>query len=457
MKKNVLTLLGIAAINLVSFSQLKDNGQQIVDQQVKPITGEKDLSTSIGLLCDGKLSTPVIGGNGNQGVMFDVQATNTIVISGFDINLDPGFSDQMTIYSRVGTHVGFESSIVGWTNLGTITVTESGSGVTRINLPLSLEVNPGVVSFYIHGVNLSGIKYSNGTAVGNVLASDANISIKEGTGIGGVFGATYSPRNFEGIIHYCLPQTLSCDSTTTEYNAVNGNNGIFFDISAATNPVQIQQIFADFPTGSNEFNVKLYSRSGTHVGFENSMVGWTLHQDINLLTTQVTDASYSIGNSLGIDIPAGGTRGFYIFSETFAVDYTDDPDPVGTPCNADPNLIIRSGGGSGTLFGGLEFFSRNFNGTIDYCINNLGISEQANSQLILSPNPTSNELTINVEEGNIADIQIVDLLGKICLSKSVTNGISETILDVSSLKNGTYIVKVRTNNNSSVTTKLIKE
>jgi len=457
MKKNLLSLVGIAAINFVGFSQLKDNGQQVIDQQSKPISVEKDLSTSIGLMCDGKLSTPVIGNNGNQGIMFDVEATNTIIISGFDINLDPGFTDDMTIYSRVGTHVGFELSAVGWTNLGTISVTESGAGITRINLPLNLEVNPGVVSFYIHGVTSSGIKYSDGTAIGNVIASDANISIKEGTGIGGIFATTFSPRNFEGIIHYCTPQTLSCDLTTTDFNGVNGNNGIFFDVSAATNPVQIQQIFADFPANPSEFNVKLYSRSGTHVGFENSVVGWTLHADKNLLTTQVTDAAYSIGKSLGIDIPAGGTRGFYIFADNSGLDYTDDPDPVGTPCNTDPNFIIRSGGGSGTLFGGLEFSPRNFNGSIDYCINNLGVSEIANTHLKLSPNPTSNEVTITIEEGNIADLQIIDLLGKKCYSKIIDNSISETTLDVSSLKNGAYFVTVRTNNNATVTTKLIKE
>lgn len=457
MKKNVLALFGIVAINFVGFSQLKDNGQLVVDQQSKPISFEKDLSTSVGLMCDRNLSTPVIGGNGNQGIMFDVEATNTIVISGFDINLSAGFTDDMTIYSRVGTHVGFELSAVGWTNLGTIAVTETGSGITRINLPLSLEVNPGVVSFYIHDLGSAGITYSDGTAIGNVLASDPNISIKEGTGIGGIFSTTFSPRNFEGIIHYCTPQTLSCDLATTDFNNVNGNNGIFFDVSATTNPVQIQQIFGDFPVNPSEFNVKMYSRPGTHVGFENSVVGWTLHEDITLLTTQVNDASYSIGNSLGIDIPAGGTRGFYIFTDWFSLDYTDDPDPVGTPCNTDPNFIIRSGGGSSSLFGGLEFFSRNFNGSIDYCINNVGITEISSSQVQLSPNPASNEVTIAIEEGNIADIQIVDLLGKICLSKSIDNSISETVLDVSSLKNGTYLVTVRTNNNASVTTKLIKE
>lgn len=457
MKKKLLPLFTILAINFAGFSQLKDNGQPIVVNQSAPVSVEKGSLAPVGLLCNGNLATPVLSNNGNQGIMFDVQVTNSVVISGFDINLDPGFSDDMTIYSRVGTHVGFDGSAVGWTNLGAGLATETGSGVSRINLPLSLAVNPGVVSFYIHGVNLSGIRYSDGTAVGNVLASDANITVKEGTGITGIFGGSFTARNFEGNIHYCMPMALVCDTTSTDLNDVNGQNGIFFDVSATANPVEIQNIFCDFPIFSEEFNVKLYSRTGTHVGFENSLVGWTLHLDNTLLTTQVGDFPYAVGNSLGIEIPAGGTRGFYVFADGFGVDYTDDADPVGTPCNSDPNLIIRTGGGSQTIFGGLEYSPRNFNGIIDYCFSNVGVAEITNSQLQLYPNPTNGELTISVEQGKISEIQIVDLLGKNCLSKSLNNGLSETTLDVSSLKDGAYFVTVKTNNNVTVTTKLIKK
>ncbi|MBL0341204.1 MAG: hypothetical protein IPP71_09880 [Bacteroidetes bacterium] len=61
---------------------------------------------------------------------------------------------------------------------------------------------------YVHGS--AGIQYSNGTAVGNIFAQDANIEFKEGSG-GAYFNVTNSPRVFNGRIMY----SAGCESSRT--------------------------------------------------------------------------------------------------------------------------------------------------------------------------------------------------------------------------------------------------
>ena len=56
------------------------------------------------------------------------------------------------------------------------------------------------------------MNYTNGTALGAVFSSDANIEILEGSGKGYPFGATFSPRVFNGIVNYTA--SGGCGSST---------------------------------------------------------------------------------------------------------------------------------------------------------------------------------------------------------------------------------------------------
>ena len=48
------------------------------------------------------------------------------------------------------------------------------------------------------------VNYTNGVAVGGVVGSDANLSIRSGFGRGSAFGGDFSPRNFNGSITYTI-------------------------------------------------------------------------------------------------------------------------------------------------------------------------------------------------------------------------------------------------------------
>ena len=144
--------------------------------------------------------------NGQDGIMFDVVALNNISIVCFDANFDPGTFDY-EIYYKFGTAQGFQGNPGAWTLVGNgFGVTSAGnSNPTPLNLNSSIGVCGGDrVAFYITntGPGSANANYTNGTAINNVYASDANLQVREMYGKSYPFANSYSPRVFNGTIHY---------------------------------------------------------------------------------------------------------------------------------------------------------------------------------------------------------------------------------------------------------------
>ncbi|HEX5001215.1 MAG TPA: GEVED domain-containing protein, partial [Bacteroidia bacterium] len=156
------------------------------------------------------LTTTFAGGNGFDGNMFDITAINTATIDSFAANFNSG-SGTAEIWYRPGTYVGHTTSNAGWILAGTASYTSSGNGApgTLINVNVNVTIPAGsTYGFFVYGTG--GITYTNGSAVGAVFASDANIQFKEGHG-GGYFNLTNSPRVFNGRIIY----HTGCEGTRT--------------------------------------------------------------------------------------------------------------------------------------------------------------------------------------------------------------------------------------------------
>jgi hypothetical protein len=157
------------------------------------------------------LLTTMNAGNNHRGNMFDLTAINTVTITSFDGS--PMATTGIEIYYRVGTHVGFETSSAGWTLLGTAAnVVPLGSPTpTPFPIPVNVTIPAGqTYSFYVTSTNTAvSLNYSNGTARGNVFASDANLQFKEGTGMEYPFtnntSSFFQPRIWNGRIHYSSP------------------------------------------------------------------------------------------------------------------------------------------------------------------------------------------------------------------------------------------------------------
>jgi hypothetical protein len=146
-------------------------------------------------------------GNNHRGNMFDIVATNSVTILSFDAS--PMGNTTIEIYYKVGTWNGFANTPSAWTFVGSAPVTYTG-GFTSVAVPVNVTIPAGeTYAFYVtSNTSAVSLNYSNGTAVGNVYSSDANIAFLEGGGMEYPFtqntGAVYQPRVWNGNIHYAL-------------------------------------------------------------------------------------------------------------------------------------------------------------------------------------------------------------------------------------------------------------
>jgi gliding motility-associated-like protein len=151
------------------------------------------------------LALPYNTNNAQRGIMFDITAVTNITINCFDVNMATGTSG-VEIYYKVGTHVGFTTTPGAWTLIGSANVTGNGNNVaTAVPIAVNVSVTAGcTVAFYITRTQGGGptVLYTNGTSVGFVFASNANLQVKDGTGKDYPFGANFTPRRFNGTIYY---------------------------------------------------------------------------------------------------------------------------------------------------------------------------------------------------------------------------------------------------------------
>ena len=94
--------------------------------------------------------------------------------------------------------------------------------------------------------------------------------------------------------------------------------------------------------------------------------------------------------------------------------------------------------------------------SIEYCgVQQDVLSTQsfADTDVILYPNPSKNTIAINFTNLQSIDVELFDLLGRSVLFRNDYS--SNSLIDVSTLSAGTYMVKMTTNHNQSIVKKLI--
>jgi hypothetical protein len=174
------------------------------------------------------LSTTFAAGNNHRGNMFDISATNSVIITSFDAH--PMGNTTIEIYYKTGTYVGSENSPASWTLIGSAAVIAQPIGTpTPVPVAINVTIPAGqTYGFYVTSTNtLVSLNYTNGTAVGNILAGDANIAFHEGAGMeypftGGT-GSVFTPRDWNGVIHYAVigASTTYLWNTTETTQSIN--------------------------------------------------------------------------------------------------------------------------------------------------------------------------------------------------------------------------------------------
>lgn len=156
------------------------------------------------------LNTTMAAGNNHRGNMFDITAVNTVTITAFDAS--PMGNTTIAIYYKTGTWNGFANTPGAWTLIGSAAVIANTSPTpTPVPVPVNITIPAGqTYGFYVTSTNTAvSLNYTDGSSVGNVYSSDANIQFREGGGMeypftGGT-GSVFQPRIWNGVIHYSVP------------------------------------------------------------------------------------------------------------------------------------------------------------------------------------------------------------------------------------------------------------
>jgi hypothetical protein len=178
-------------------------------------SGGLDLCVCLSGLCannctaPGTLLTTFTGTAVEAGTMFDIRALNTVEIQGFDTNLEPGIH-TMEIYYRPGPYLGHETNVSSWNLLAIVSVMSNGAGVpTRIPFDLQLVI-PAGETYAFHITATTPVMFSTeGTEAGTVYASDSNVELLQGIANAYPFGMVFTPRVFNGTVHYGVCDLMS--------------------------------------------------------------------------------------------------------------------------------------------------------------------------------------------------------------------------------------------------------
>ena len=185
------------------------------------------LLATIPAIAQSPLTTTFAGGNGQNGNMFDVVGLLPVIITGFDVHMPAATTATVEVYAvTAGTsYIGNETNPAAWTLLGSVAnVTSAGTGVpTPVALTLNVPVNPSQVQGFYVTTTAGTLSYTNGTLIGAVFAANSDIQFLEGIGKAYPFGAAFTPRVWNGRIHY-VPGGAGGFATKTVYGAGCYNN-----------------------------------------------------------------------------------------------------------------------------------------------------------------------------------------------------------------------------------------
>lgn len=389
--------------------------------------------------------TPTLGGNGSTGNMFDVVPNSNITLNAVDMSISTIGTVSVEVWYRPGTFVGFESANTGWISLITTTVNSPGTG-TLVNVSgFSVNLNAGQTYGLYVTTNGGGVNYTNGTAVGNTLASNGDITVKQGKG-GGYFGVTIATRNWNGRLYYIAqgcsspmaPATVSVNAaptvSVTGPSTVCAGQPANISASGATsytwNTGATTSSIAPTPTANATYTVT--GANGTCTANVNITVSVSALPTVSLTASQTTVCTN--GSTVALTgSPAGGV---YTGSNVAGSVFT-------------PGAVAGTFTPSYSFTSAVNGCSKSVNTSIvvKSCV---GIDSKTASLSGLSvyPNPTTGIFSLELSNGAVKNIVITDLTGRVILTE--TSASDKFNINISNFANGVYFMKVQSNSSVEV-------
>lgn len=151
------------------------------------------------------LTTTFANDNYHNGNMFDVVAKGSaLTVTGFDLNLGTGYH-TVEIFRKDGSWLGAPNDRNAWSMIDNVSITGNGAGVATYLDVADFGIDASsTTGLYITISSGGWLNYTDGSSVGNVAAEDDYLKILEGAGKAYAFGETFTPRIWNGSIHYQL-------------------------------------------------------------------------------------------------------------------------------------------------------------------------------------------------------------------------------------------------------------
>jgi hypothetical protein len=386
------------------------------------------------------LQTTLIGGNGSNGTMFDIVALNSITIDGFDMNINGTTTSTVEVWYRVGSYQTFTASNTGWTQVLTTTVTGMGSGnLTPVPSTLNVTIPAGqTYAFFVTTNGGPTSRYTNGTAVGNIYASNSDLQLLEGAG-GAYFNVSFSPRIFNGQVRYSkagctsskIPVTLTVNPQPTvtasaSSGSVCAGNSLTLTASGATS-----YSWSSGASGSvtvvNPTSNTTYTVTGTDNGCSKDTViavNVTALPGVTVTSSQtmvcVNGSTVSLTGTPSGGVYSGTNVSGSVFtpasSGTFSPAYSYTDAVTGCSNSASASIIVSS------------------------CT---GVESKTNgSAIAVYPNPTSGAITVEFAGNDEKVLEVTDLTGRVILSEKTNLG--KYTINLTGYANGVYFIKIKT-------------
>lgn len=431
------------------------------------------------------LLSTLAGGNNHRGNMFSITAINDVIISGFDAH--PMDNTTIEIYYKTGTFVGFENNAAAWTLAGSAAVVAQPFGTaTPIPVSMSLSIPAGqTYSFYISSTNTAiSLNYTNGSGVGNVYSSDANIQFIEGYGIEYPFsGSPFSPRVWNGIIHYSTlagPSYLWSTGGTTSSINVNPTSSAYYgvEINAAGCSTYLDSVWIDVPSVPVDLGSDIDLCAGDSVTLDAGIVGGTYEWNTNPLdslqwfTTSVTGSvSVQVTDSFGCAsgdqimvtvhnnpvVDLGGDTTFCVYSTLNLNAGAGFANYLWSNAATSASILLDGATlGLGTYSYGVEVTDNfgcvatdSISVTVDGCAS---VNALENWGINVYPNPSAGNVYVHNPQSVEINICLYTADGKLLQTMQI---VGEGMIDLSTCENGNYLLEINSDEFSD-TVKLIK-
>ena len=159
------------------------------------------------------LTTTYASNNNFAGNTFNLNPAVNLTVSSFDVHLgNPGAAVTIAIYWRAGTAQGFESNPAGWTLLGTANVVSRGPGVGTPVPVGGLRLTAGhTYGIYVDVQNYPSASMLYTDGANTFSTADLSLTTLVGKGNPAFTGSTFTPRQWNGTIHYTTFTTCAAE------------------------------------------------------------------------------------------------------------------------------------------------------------------------------------------------------------------------------------------------------